>query len=113
MKIAHRKAQAEAYKKPFRQAIFWWALTTNMFRRVPLRLSGVLGEIGLYVPKKGQAVDVVGELMPPTLLTFDAESVCVDSEDTPGKFLAEGEKPFPFRELPFVGASLLHCSSPF
>lgn len=83
---------------------------------MPVALSGVLGEVGFYVPKKGQPVNVSDEVSPSTYGTLDADSICVDSDQAPGKFLTESKKPFPFRDLPLMGAGaslldfLLHVS---
>lgn len=82
MKIAHRKAQTEV-SRAFQASYFQWALATNMFRRVPLRLSGVPREVQPWVPKKGQPVNAVGELIPPTSLALDVEVVRFRPQETP------------------------------
>ena len=69
-----------------------------------LQISGVLGEIALDIPEETQPINVVGELMPPALLTFDAESICVESDEAPGEFPRREENTFPLRELPLMGA---------
>ena len=55
----------------------------------------------------------MGELMPPALLTFDAESICVETDQSPGELPAWCEKALFFGDFSPVRAVLLeHCSSP-
>lgn len=110
MKIAHRKAQAETYKKPSRQAIF----SGPSDGYIPSRpFLGVLGEVGFYVPKKAQPVNPVGELVPPTRRALSVQRIPIDANKAPGEFLApERENLLLFGDLPLMGAGafLLHVS---
>ena len=73
----------------------------------------MLREVALDIPEEAQAVDVVGELMPPALLTFDAESICVETDQSPGELPAWCEKALFFGDFSPVRAVLLeHYSSP-
>lgn len=102
MKIAHRKAQAEA-SRAFQASYFLVGFNDEYVSSLkPLRLSGVLGEIGLYVPKKGQPVNVSDEVSPPTYGTLDADSVCVETDQSPGELPRRKENAFLLWELPLV-----------
>lgn len=117
MKIAHRKAQAET-PEVFQASYFQWALTTNMFRRIALLTpSGMTGEVAVNIPEEAQTIDVAGELTPPAHAALNAQRVCIDPNQPPGKLLAtEREKLLPLRVLPLMGAGaslldfLLHVS---
>ena len=103
MKIAHRKAQAGA-SGAFQANYFQWALTTNMLRRVPLRLSGVLGEIALDIPEEAQSIDAVNKLSPPTSLALDVEVVRFRPQETPRELPRRKENAFLLRKLSLVNA---------
>ena len=87
-------------------------LATDIFRRA--LLLGVLREVSVdpSAEEEVEPVNVVGELMPPALLTFDAESVCVKAQQPPGEHLVDGEKPLPLRVLPLMGAGLFIHDNP-
>ena len=69
---------------------------------LPLRLSGVLGEVALDIPEESQAVDVVGELMPPTSTALNVEVVRLRPQETPDELPRRKENTFLLRELPLV-----------
>ncbi len=66
-------------------------------------------EVSLTSPEKEtQAIDIADELSPSAHRTLNAESVCVDTDQSPGKLLAaEREKPLFLRIFPLVGTDCL------
>ena len=108
MKIAHRKAQAGA-SGAFQANCFQWALTTNMLRRIALLTpSGMTGEVAVNIPEEAQTIDVAGELTPPAHAALNAQRVCIDPNQPPGKLLAtEGENLLLLWEFPPCGGRTL------
>lgn len=106
MKIAHRKAQAEAYKS-LPGELFSGGLNDECVSSLAPSPSRVSGEVVDLPENEAQAINIADEVSPPTYGTLDADSVCVNSDETPGELPAWCEKALFFGDFSPVGAGLL------